>query len=349
MHSSRTLRRRWIATLPVVVVAVAVVAACSGDAPKLPELSTDSHTLAWTAWKTSRATWLITPGRPLSYSGLHWLRQGANTIGGDSSNAVRLPGRNVPKTLGALIREGPNVRFEPAAGVAATIDSQPAVAGHLRADVDSGGASRVEVGSAGFRIMRRVDSVGVRTWDADRSTADAAAKTILPLTYYPLDPSWRVAGTLMRLSKPDTLAVPTSAGIPEVHIVVGQVKATVGGKPVRLIAFTGNGPTDLYFTFSDETSGDETYGFRFLHAAVDTLTNVVALDFNFAYNPDCAFSGFTTCPLPPTENRIPVRIPAGEKIVQHVDGDTTHVARANALTAKVKAGVPAGAKASVKP
>ena len=346
MHSLRTPSRRWLATVPVVV---SLAAACGSDTPVLPALSTAVHDSAWTAWKKSRATFVITPGRPLSYSGLHWLKSGANTIGADTRNTVVLPGRAVPKTVGTLVREGPNVRFEPAIGAIVTIDSQPAMAGHLRADVDSGGASRVEVGSAGFRIMRRVDSVGVRTWDGDRATPEAAAKTIAPLAYYPLDASWRIAGTLLRLSKPDTLAVPTSAGIPEVHIVVGQVNATVGGKPVSLIAFTGTGPTDLYFTFSDETSGDETYGFRFLHSALDTLTNVVALDFNFAYNPDCAFSGFTTCPLPPSENRIPVRIPAGEKIVQHVDGDSAHVARANALSAKVKAGVPTGTKASVRP
>lgn len=341
MPSSRISRHRWVAALPVVLAAAA---ACGVDKPTLSPITDTAHDSAWTAWKGTRAKFVITPGRPLSYTGIRWLKPGPNTIGSDTTSDVRLPGRDVPALLGTLTREGANVRFDPAPGVAVTIDSQPAVAGHLRADVDSGGASRVETGSAGFRVLRRVDSVGVRTWDADRVTPDAAAKAIAPLAYYPRDLAWRIPGKLVKLAKPDTQAVPTSSGIPEVHVIVGRVTATIAGSPVSLTAFTGTGPTDLYFTFSDETSGEETYGFRFLHAALDTTSNVVTLDFNFAYNPDCAFSGFTTCPLPPTENRIPVKIPAGEKIVQHIDGDSSHVTRAKALTAKVKAGVPAGMK-----
>jgi uncharacterized protein (DUF1684 family) len=88
---------------------------------------------------------------------------------------------------------------------------------------------------------------------------------------------------------------------------------------VSLTAFAGSKPNDLFLSFSDETSGEETYGFRFLHAALDTVTKVVSLDFNYAYNPECAFSKFTTCPLPPEGNRIPVRIPAGEKVVKHLN------------------------------
>ena len=345
MPSLRTPFRRFVAIMPFLL---ASVAACSKDVPSLPAITAAAHDSAWTAWKTTRATWVLTPGRPLSYTGLRWLKPGPNTIGADASNDVLLQGRDAPVKLGVLTRDGTNISFEPAAGVAVTIDSLPAVAGHLRADVDSGGASTVRAGSAGFRIMRRVDSVGVRTFDADRVTPEAAAKTIAPLSYFSIDMSWRVPGKLVPFAKPDTQAVPTSSGIPEVHIIIGRVAAIVGGAPVSLTAMVGTGPKDLYFTFSDETSGEETYGFRFLHAALDTATKIVTLDFNFAYNPDCAFSGFTTCPLPPTENRIPVKITAGEKIVVHIDGDSSHVARAKVLQNKVKAGIGAGVKASVR-
>ena len=69
----------------------------------------------------------------------------------------------------------------------------------------------------------------------------------------------------------------------------------------------------LYFTFRDGTSGHETYAAaRFLYANLaDDGTTV--LDFNQAYNPPCAFNEFTTCPLPLPENRLTVRIPAGER------------------------------------
>lgn len=300
----------------VLAVALLAVAACASD-PKPSSIDAATHAQKWERWRDDRVKWLATPGRPMSYTSLTWLPQGSTSIGGDSTNRVRLSGRDVPPAVGVLVREGVRVRFEPAAVASGrvTVDSLPAVAGWVRTDADSGGASRIEAGSAGFRVMRRQDSIGVRTWDADRAQASAIA----PLAYFPLDSAWRVGGRLIPAAKPETIAVPTTAGVGEVHIIVGVVRATLGGKRHDLTAFAGNAPTDLYFSFSDETSGEETYGFRFLHAPFDPLTNIVTLDFNFAYNPDCAFSSFTTCPLPPLENRVPVRITAGEKAVEHLD------------------------------
>ena len=70
---------------------------------------------------------------------------------------------------------------------------------------------------------------------------------------------------------------------------------------------------ELFFIFRDQTSGKETYGAgRFLYADLPKGGKVV-LDFNKAYNPPCAFTPYATCPLPPPQNRLPVRIEAGEK------------------------------------
>jgi uncharacterized protein (DUF1684 family) len=240
------------------------------------------------------------------------LKQGVTTIGADSSNGVVLVGRDVPATVGTLTRTGFAVRFEPATGVSAMIDSVPAVARDLATDA-VGTASRVDVGSAGFRIVKRVDSLGVRMWDADRATTEG----LEPLEYFKRDPVWRLGGKFTKREHPDTVAVPTSSGVAEEHINVGTVSVTVDGKPYELTTFAGNNPMDLFITFSDATSGEETYGFRFVHAPLDTVTNVAVVDFNMSYNPDCAFSAYTTCPLPPASNRLSARILAGEKIVKH--------------------------------
>jgi uncharacterized protein (DUF1684 family) len=76
-------------------------------------------------------------------------------------------------------------------------------------------------------------------------------------------------------------------------------------------------PNRLYFIFRDGTSGKETYETaRFLYSDLRSDGTTV-LDFNEAYNPPCAFNPFTTCPLPPVENRLKVRILAGEKAYPH--------------------------------
>ena len=72
----------------------------------------------------------------------------------------------------------------------------------------------------------------------------------------------------------------------------------------------------LFFVFRDLTSGKETYAAgRFLYADMPRDGRVV-LDFNKAYNPPCAFTPYATCPLPPPENRLQVRVEAGEKIYE---------------------------------
>jgi uncharacterized protein (DUF1684 family) len=73
--------------------------------------------------------------------------------------------------------------------------------------------------------------------------------------------------------------------------------------------------------FADETSGRETYGAgRFLYIPLPT-GNRARLDFNKAYNPPCALNDFATCPLPPPQNRLKLRIEAGEK---KYDGSSEH-------------------------
>lgn len=298
-------------------VAMLVLASAGCDKGfQAPPVSDAEYSAAYGQFLKTRALQLVTAGKPNSYTGLKWLPQGKSTIGFDTTNFVALKGRNIPLVVGTLTRTGNEVSFEPVKGAAILIDSAPATAGPLTPDDGLKPASRVDVGTAGFRIVKRVDSVGVRSWDVDR----AVATSVEPLEYFKPDRTWRFGGEFVKRAHPDTQAVATSSGVAEVYIDVGTVKTRIDGKAYELTAYAGTGPTDLFFTFSDGTSGEETYGFRFVHAPLDTIANTTVLDFNMSYNPDCAFSAFTTCPLPPTNNRITSRITAGEKIVKHVGG-----------------------------
>jgi uncharacterized protein (DUF1684 family) len=106
----------------------------------------------------------------------------------------------------------------------------------------------------------------------------------------------------------------------EIGSVLGTVnKEKVPGKAV----FTRDGHTfelfpiqedadSLFFVFADRTSGKETYGAaRFITTGLPKDGKVV-VDFNQAYNPPCAFTPYATCPLAPPENRLDLRVTAGE-------------------------------------
>ena len=84
------------------------------------------------------------------------------------------------------------------------------------------------------------------------------------------------------------------------------------GQRLRLRPFTTR-PNRFYFVFRDASSGQETYETaRFLYSDLRPDDTTV-LDFNMAYNPPCAFNTYTTCPIPLRENRLTVKVLAGEK------------------------------------
>jgi uncharacterized protein (DUF1684 family) len=305
-HRSRTA---WVVILPL--IAATLAGACNRDAGP-PPISDADYQAAYQKFLAVRSAQLVTAGKPVSFTGLHWLKQGVSSIGSDSTSGVVLVGHNVPANIGTLTRDGMTVRFDPLPGAGVMVDSAPATARVLVSD-SATKPSKVTIGSAGFWIVKRVDSIGVRTWDADRPAIQAFA----PLEYFKTDMAWRLGAKFTKRAKPDTQAVATSLGVAEEYIDVGRLALKVDGKPYDMVAYAGNDPTDLFITFSDVTSGEETYGFRFMHAVLDTMTNVATVDFNKAFNPDCAFSAYTTCPLPPANNRLATRVEAGEKVLKH--------------------------------
>jgi uncharacterized protein len=135
------------------------------------------------------------------------------------------------------------------------------------------------------------------------------------LNYFAPDPSLRLEVKLQRYANPDGVMLSTSKGTRQLFNRVGFFDLTMGGNPVRIHAYQSAQQDDpnLFIPFRDATSGKESYGSaRYIDLEVQH-DDEYALDFNYAYNPYCAYSDSWTCPLPPTENWLNVPIPAGEK------------------------------------
>ena len=135
------------------------------------------------------------------------------------------------------------------------------------------------------------------------------------IDYYPADPKWRVEGTFVPYDAPKKVEIPTVLGTTDTMEAPGLVKLTIDGTEVSLepVVEDPDKPS-LWFIFKDQTSNKETYGGgRFLYSEMPKDGKVV-VDFNQAYNPPCAFTPYATCPLPPKQNWLPVRVEAGEKV-----------------------------------
>lgn len=136
------------------------------------------------------------------------------------------------------------------------------------------------------------------------------------LSYFPPAPDFVIDGQVEPPPEAGELRMPTSTGDEVTYQRYGVVRFSVDGTPAQLTLFGVEGERDLFVPFRDATSGNETYGAgRYLEVA-RPHDDHIELDFNYAYNPYCAYSEAYSCPLPPLENWLKVPIRAGEKLYE---------------------------------
>jgi uncharacterized protein (DUF1684 family) len=137
------------------------------------------------------------------------------------------------------------------------------------------------------------------------------------LEYFPVNLSYRFVLRLAAAAQPETVIILSTRGNQRSALRVGRFEFVVGNAVCRLEATRllepGVGERDLGVFFRDATSGKQTYGLGRYVDAVPLPDGRYVLDFNYAYNPACAFSEHYNCPIPPKANTLKVPISAGEK------------------------------------
>jgi uncharacterized protein (DUF1684 family) len=259
-------------------------------------------------WRAGRLARLTGPDGWLSVVGLVWLREGANTVGADPSCDVALP-TSAPSRVGVIELAADRACFVPAPGVRVRHRHRTVADRIELVDDQAGPPTRLSVGPVAFFVIRRAEGLGVRIKDADA----AARVAFTGIPHYPVDLRWRFDAQFEPYDPPGVVNVPTVLDSFETYAVPGALAFDVGGVTYRLDAFLEHGSTDLFLVFGDVTNRDQTFGGgRFLYTRPADDRGVVALDFNRAYNPPCVFTEHATCPVPLPQNRLPVRIEAGE-------------------------------------
>lgn len=259
-------------------------------------------------WRAQRVARLKEPYGWLSLVGLHWLKEGVNSVGSAKDNDIVLAVG--PAKLGKATLNGGQVTFTlESAAVASLGGSETATSGVLRDD-SSPRPTIVSFGTAQFYLIDRDGKKALRVKDSAAPTR----KNFVGIDYFPTNASWRVEAKWEAFNPPKELEVPNVLGNVEKYKVPGKAVFKHGGKEyeVQPVLETADAK-ELFLIFADKTSGKETYGAgRFLYADLPKDGKIV-LDFNRAYNPPCAFTPYATCPLAPPENKLKVRVEAGEK------------------------------------
>jgi uncharacterized protein len=240
-------------------------------------------------------------------AGLAFLKDGVNTAGSGTSSQVVLP-RRLPASVGRFVSQGGRVTVEPAAAGVTLNGKAVEKPIALRSDGDTDGPDRLGIGDVSFWAHTSGDRLAIRIHDPQSTVAKAFAG----YRWFPIDEKYRVVGRFIKDAAPREVKIPTLVGDYDLYRTEGVVEFTLLGQTVRMRPMTTR-PGRLYFIFRDGTSGKETYeAARFLYSDL-SADGTTVLDFNQAYNPPCSFNPYTTCPIPPAENRPTVRILAGER------------------------------------
>lgn len=312
-------------------ILVSVLAACADGPPDPVPMDPAAHATAVDAFAAARDAEIAAPDSWLALIGLHWLEQGETTVGSAPDNGVVLPEAAAPR-VGTVVLEGTSVRWRTeaevrvTAGVDSTLNLQagsgaipPDVSGDpavteadLTEDLGYGKFRVLRHGDLNWIVVRRGDRVALRV----RDNAHAAYQAFHGIDRYPTSPDWRVTARWVPHAK--TVTVPNVLGTVSDEPSPAALEFWVGGERLTLDVVGEPDHGQYMLVFADATSGGETYGGgRYLWVDEPDAQGRVVVDFNYAYNPPCVWTAFATCPLPTRDNRLPVRVEAGEKNWAH--------------------------------
>jgi len=288
---------------------LALALAAIGFSSSAPGASTDDFAAQNTAWRQWRLERLTSETGWVTLIGLDWLQPGDNLLGSSPEARLHLPADRAPDKVGVLRLEGDRVTLLPEHDTGLTADDRP-VDGPLELGADADEHTTfLELGSLNFFLIRRGDRIGLRIRDRE-----AKLRREFPgLDYFPADPRYRVEASFTPNPPGTTVPVVNVLGITDQMPSPGRVEFDIDGRAYSLTALDDTGDGRLFLIVGDRTNGDETYGAgRFLYAD-EPHDGKTVVDFNRLYNPPCAFTPYSTCQLPPRENKLPIRLEVGEK------------------------------------
>ena len=258
-------------------------------------------------WHNQRIKNLKKPDGWLNLAGLFWLKEGVNKIGSGQDNDIVFPKDKAPEYIGKVTINDTIVTFHAGNGNGATYNGKPVTSIRLYSDM-TGNPTVIATGSLRWFIIKRGNKIGIRL----RDLKAPLLQNFSGIRTYPINENWRLTAKFVPYKQPKIVSIPSIIGTVEKDTVEGSLVFRIKGKTYKLDPVEEG--KELFIIFADKTSGEETYGAgRFLYASDPDSAGDVVLDFNKAYNPPCAFTPFATCPLPPGQNYLPVKITAGEK------------------------------------
>jgi uncharacterized protein (DUF1684 family) len=284
--------------------ALNLIAATAGQAGDNPE--TAAHRESILDWRQKRHERLAGDYGWLSLVGLEWLQEGENRVGSAGDSTIRLSGG--PGYWGSVYLEDQQLRFVRANEQSVTVDGSYAGESVMVPDIE-GEPTVVQSGTIRFYPIYR-ESYALRIKDSLAPTR----VNFKGIKNFPIEWNWRIDGRFIPGEEGETIEIGNVLGQLIPSPVVGRFEFERGGNTYSMVAVVDEGSESLEFIFADRSNGHDTYGAgRFVPSEGMPENGRLIVDFNKAYNPPCAFNDYSTCPIPPQENRLNLTVTSGEK------------------------------------
>lgn len=260
-------------------------------------------------WRRERIAELTSDTGWLTLVGLFWLSEGQNTFGRASTNTLVLDHPRLAPAAGTFVLADRHVTFTANPGSGITHGGQLVTTIDMVSDAKES-PTVVSSGPLRLFIIERAGKLGVRVRDVDSPWR----RNFRGIEYFPIDPDWAVEARFEPYEPQRRIPIVNVLGLEEDKVSPGALVFTRKGRQFKLDTVLESPQSrDLFVMFADQTSGHDTYGAgRFIDVPFASDGKTI-IDFNEAYNPPCAFNNFATCPLPPSQNRLELKVTAGEK------------------------------------
>lgn len=264
-------------------------------------------------FRQNRGKWMRSEKSPLALAGLFWLKPGENSFGTSKNNDIVLPFNSAPKKVGTftLTNDQTQISVEnPSAKVFLNSNNKPIKQVLLKSDAANNIPDQLRLNNLRMKIIKRGDRFAVRLINLK----NPPLLNFSQLDFYDVSLEYKVEGQFIPYQPAKKIEIVSVIGVTEKMTCPGIIHFQLQGKKISLEPVIDN-PQDkeLFIMFKDATNGKETYGGgRFLYANLPQ-NGKVTLNFNLAHNPYCAYSPYSTCPIPPMQNWLKIAIRAGEK------------------------------------
>jgi uncharacterized protein (DUF1684 family) len=274
------------------------------------EFNLNEYVTSIKEWQNKRLESLKRKDGWLSLAGLYWLKKGDNTFGAHPSNDIVFPKGQAPEYMGKFIVRDKTVSVRINSGIDVFSGDTLVRNLDLKSDLEEK-TTILTFGTLSWYVIKRDTSIAIRLRDSE----NPKIINFKGIETFPVKPDWRLKAGFEKYDPPKEISIPTIMGTTTRDSSPGAIIFKIGNIKYKLDTTGKYDSERLWIIFSDGTSGIETYGAgRYLYVDNPLVNeNTTFIDFNRAYNPPCAFTDFATCPFPPEQNKLNVRITAGEK------------------------------------